>query len=261
MTVEREADRRLRAWISDGVDHVPERFVWAALEEIERQPQRPRWRPALDDWAVRFRSAGLVAAAAIVLVALAAGLRLIGPNLGPGGERDLTLDDLPRVVLSEDTMPASWTLDFLVTDPRAVRLVPVRSLPDAPAPDGYIGGRHAAFSGPDAVFISWAIVFERDVDAAGAMPFYEGELGSSEGWGLGQGTRVDLGDRGILFEGDTTRLTGAPGDPVPARLYLWRHANTLLALGGWFSYDPAELDAIAAAMDGRASDSSNEEGP
>ncbi len=259
MTFEREADRRLRAWLSDGADRAPERFVWAALDQIERQPQRPPWRAAIDAWATRYRPAvGVVAAAAAVLVALAVALQVIGPSLGPGAsERDLTLPDLETVVLWEDTMPASWTLDNLVSNPTEVRRIPIRSMSTAEIsaladPAGYVGGRYADFAGPDSVYMSWAMVFDRDLDAAAALPFYENEMASLDGWGLGDGTTLALGDGGMLYDGSTTRLTGGQGDAVPARIYLWRHGNVLLALAGWFNYDPTQLDAVAAAMDGRA---------
>jgi len=259
MTVERDADRRLRAWISDGADRAPERFVWAALAEIERQPQRPAWRLVLDGWALRLRpAAGILAAAAIVLVVLDAGLPLIVPNVGPGAaERDLTLAELQAVVLWEDTMPAGWTLDNLVTNGDQVRLIPIRSMTDTElqalaVPDGYLGGRYADFSGPDSVFMSWGTVFARDLDAAAAMPFYEREMATAAGWGLGPGTGFELGDGGFIYEGPTTRLMGDPGEPVPARIYLWRHGNVLLAMAGWFAYNPVELDAVAAGMDQRA---------
>lgn len=41
-------------------------------------------------------------------------------------------------------------------------------------------------------------------------------------------------------------------DPVPAQIYLWRDGNLLLAVGGWFDYDAAELRAVAEGMDARA---------
>ncbi len=202
----------------------------------------------------------MLGAAATVLVAAAVALRLAGPSTHVGGPgRSLTFDDLASIVVWETTKPATWTLEGLVTNADEVRRIPVRSmsgpaLDSLPQPAGYFGGRYADFSGTDAVYMSWALVFERDVDAAAAQPFYERELAAVEGWGLGPGERLDLGNGGVLFDGQTTRLTGEPGDPVPARMYLWRHGNVLLALGGWFSYDPVELDKVAAGMEQRAAD-------
>ena len=53
MNVERDTDRQLRAWASEGIDRAPERFVWAALDEIEQIPQRTAWRTRLDGLAIR----------------------------------------------------------------------------------------------------------------------------------------------------------------------------------------------------------------
>ena len=261
MTAQRDADRQLRDWVSSGADRAPERFVWAALDEIQRVPQRQAWRSRLDGLLLRNRpAAALLGAGATMLVAVAVALQLAGPSVGPGSPpRSLTVNDLPSIVVWETTKPATWTLDNLVSNGTEVRRIPIRSLSDAqlaalPNPQGYLGGRYADFSGPDAVFMSFALVFERDLDAAAALPFYENELSAAAGWGLGVGTRSDLGQGGLVYEGSTTRLTGDPGDPVPARIYLWRHGNVLLALGGWFAYDPDELDDVAAAMDQRAAD-------
>ena len=262
MTPERDTDRQLRAWVSKGADRAPERAVWAAIDEIERVPQRPAWRSRLGDLGLRLRPVrGLVSvlgAAAVLLVALVVGLRLLDPVPGPGAApRALTLDDLPAIVLWADTKPPAWTLDNLISNPTEVRRAPIRSLTESelealPAPDGYLGGRYTDFSTPDAVFISWATVYEREVDAAVAMAFYVDELESTAAWGLGPGSPLQLGDGGSVHEGLTRRLTGnEPGEPVASRMYLWRHGNVLLALGGWFEFDRAQLDAIAAAIDER----------
>ena len=168
------------------------------------------------------------------------------------------LADLERIVVWENTMPPTSTLDNLVSNPEQVRIIPIRSLADeeidALVADKarYLGGRYTDFSGPNAGFMSWATAFERDIDAAEAMSFYENEMAAPAGWGLGPGTRTSLGDAGLVFEGVTTRLMGAPGDPVPMQLYLWRHGNVLLALGGWFDFDRDELRRVAEGMDARA---------
>jgi hypothetical protein len=261
MTPERDTDRRLRDWLADGANRAPERFVWAAIDDIEHVSQRPAWRSAASGWARRFRpvAAGAGVAAALV-VAVVVVLQFAPPSSGPGAPtRALTVDDLPAIVLWDDTKPAGWTLDNLVSNSTEVRRMPVRSLTGAeldalPDPAGLQGGRYTSFSGPDAVYISWGLVFERSSDAVAAMPFYLAEFEGATGWGLGAGTPTDLGDGGLVFSGQTTRLVGEAGDSVPARLVLWRHDNVLLALGGWFSFDAAELDRLAAGMQARAAE-------
>lgn len=258
MNVERDSDRQLRAWASEGVDRAPERFVWAALDEIEQIAQRPAWRSRLAGLAGRWRpQASLVGAAAVVVVAVAVLARVVGPTPSPGSARDFVLADLPGIVIWNDTKPARWTLDSLVSNPHEVSVVPVRSLTGAaldrlPLPTGYLGGRYTDFSGPDAVFMSWAALFRSHADAAAALSFYEHELGSTEGWGLAAG-RTDLGDDGWRYTGTTTALTLPRGDEeVPADVYLWRHGNLLLAVGGWFDANAAELRTVAEGMDRRA---------
>jgi hypothetical protein len=265
MSLERDTDRRLRAWISEGADSAPERFVWAALDEIERVPQRSSWRTAVDSLLGhglgRWLSpvAGLVSAAAVVVVALAIAT-VAGPRVGVApGTRHFEVADLPAIVVWQDTKPATWMLDNLVSNTTEVRRIPIRSMAGSqidtlPDPPGLLGARYTNFSGPDSAFMSWAIVFERDLDAEAALPFYQHELEAQEAWGLGPGEAVPLGDEGHLFEGETTALVGQPTgvDPHPAAIYLWRDGNLLLALGGWFAFDSGELQAVAEGMDHRA---------
>jgi len=261
MTVERDSDRQLRAWVSEGTDRAPERFVWAALDEIERVPQRAAWRARLDAMAIRLRpAAGLVGTAAVAVVAVAVLARAVGPYLGPGDKRAFAMADLPGILLWEDTKPASWTLDNLVSNPHDILEIPIRSMTatemdNLAEPDGYIGGRYTNFSGPggEGLFMSWGALFENEASAAAALPFFQHELDSIDGWGLGAGARSDLGDDGWRYVGETTAFTLPREDPpIPADTYLWRDGNLLLAVGGWFTFDAADVFAAAEGMDRRA---------
>lgn len=260
MNVERDSDRQLRAWAAEGVDRAPDRFVWAALDEIERVPQRTAWRRRLDGLAMHLRpAAGLVGAAAVVLVGAVVLSRVVGPYLGTGGARDFVMADLPGILLWEDTKPATWTLDNLVSNPHEVSVIPIRSMTatemnNFPEPDGYIGGRYTDFSGPDGAFMSWGALFASDAQAAAALPFYQREMEAVDAWGLGSGEPITFGDGGFVYAGETTAFVGQPTgvDPIPAHVYLWRDGNVLLALGGWFDFDPVEVLTLAEAMDARA---------
>jgi hypothetical protein len=260
MNIERDTDRQLRAWASEGIDRAPERFVWAALDEIERIPQRTAWRTRLEGMAIRLRpAAALVGAAAVILVAIAILARVVAPNLGVGSPRDFVIADLPGILLWEDTKPSTWTLDNLVSNPREVSVYPIRSMTgeeiDAfPAPAGLIAGRYTNFSGPESAFVSWAVLFATDDDAKAALPFYEREMEADDAWGLGPGEPIAFGDGGRLFTGVTTAFTGPPGtdEPVRSQVYLWRDGNLLLAVGGYFAYDASELRAVAEAVAARA---------
>ena len=261
MNLERDTDRRLRAWMTDGgIDRAPERFVWAALDEIERTPQRAAWRTRLDGLALRLRpAAGLAGAAAVLLVAVVVLTRVIGPIPGPGGAREFVQADLLGIVLWEDTKPANWTLDNLVSNPDEIRFIPIRSLTGddffaLPVPAGYLGGRYTNFSGPTGVYMCWSALFETEEQAAAALPFYQREMEAADAWGLGPGEPVDFGDGGFLYAGDTTAFTGPPGtnEPIRTQIYLWRDGNLLLAIGGWFDFDANELRSLAEGMDARA---------
>lgn len=264
MNPERETDRRLREWVGEGVDRAPDRYVWAALDEIEQVPQRRRWATLLDGLLIKMRPAvGVAGSVAVVLFAVVA-FQWWSPNVGTAPQRAYELADLQGIVLWEDTKPSTWTLDNLVSNGTQVRLIPIRSMTDAelqamPEPRGYLGGRYTDFSGPDAVFMSWGAVFETGPDAAAALPFYKSEMEAPNAWGLGPGLPTPVGHEGFVYTGQTRSLMGAPGgDPVPAQIYLWRTGSLLLAIGGWFDYDPQELRAVAGAIDARAAQRSRQ---
>jgi hypothetical protein len=254
-------DRALRTWLEPGAERAPERFVWQALDQVESTQQRHPWVTRLADSGRTLRPvirplamAGVILAAAVIVATVAT------QNVGQPAEppREYTTEDLASIVVWEETKPASWTLDELVTNAGAVLTLPVRTMTpvqfeDLPAMRGYVGGRYTNFSGPDSALSSWAVVFESPADADQALPVFANEMAASDGWGLGPGEAVDLGAEGLVFTGETRSLMGAPsGDPVPMRLYLWRKGNMLLALGGWFEFDAEELRRVAEAMDARA---------
>jgi hypothetical protein len=260
MNLERDADRQLRAWAAEGIDRAPDQFVWAALDEIDRVPQRSARRTRLDGLVIRLRPAAtLLGAAAAVIVAIAVVSRFVAPNPGPGTSRDFVQADLAGILLWQDTKPSTWTLDNLVSNPREVSLIPIRSMTETetethPEPPGLVGGRYTDFSGPAGAFMSWGLLFETDAQASAALPFYEREMDAADAWGLGPGDPISLGDGGFAYSGETTAFLGQPTgvDPIRADVYLWRDGNLLLAVGGWFDFDPAEVLAAAEGMNQRA---------
>lgn len=259
MNAERDSDRSLRNWISEGVDRAPERYVWAALDDIDTLEQRRPWRTTLEGLGRTLRPVlPVVGVAAIVFAAAAISLR-IGPQGDVGARRAFTAADLPSIVLWQDTKPASWSLDNLVSNPDEVLRIPIRTMTEAELqslarPPGYITGRYTDFSAPTGAFMSWSALFASPEQAAAALPFFLEQLESSAGWGFGPGQPIDFGDGGVLYQGETTAFTGPPGtnEPIRSEVYLWRNGNLLLAFGGWFDFDTAEVRAIAEAMDLRA---------
>ncbi len=69
MTREPNTDQIVTRWVDEGPEVAPERFVWAALDQVERTPQRGRWRVTLENtpMLLKFAVPVLGAAAAIVL--------------------------------------------------------------------------------------------------------------------------------------------------------------------------------------------------
>jgi hypothetical protein len=73
MNREPNVDEIVARWVDDGPEVAPERFVWAALEEVERTPQRGAWHLALEN-ASMFKKIAIpfLGVAAVVLVAFIA---------------------------------------------------------------------------------------------------------------------------------------------------------------------------------------------
>jgi hypothetical protein len=262
MNPENDTDRRLRSWLVQGIDEAPERIVWSSLETIEFVEQRRPLVPVLDDLGRRLRPASglvrLLAVAALLLIAL-----LLAGIFGVGDRTPTTrlfeVADLERIVVWENTKPADWRLDSLNTTSHQVATLPVRTVPgdqhgQMTLPKGYLTGRHVEFSAPVSAHASWAALFATSEDADAALEFYRNEMASPDGWGVGPGEPVDLGEEGTVYTGETRRflIDVIFGDPVPMRLYLWRDGNLLLALGGWDAYDRDLLRAVAEGMDARA---------
>jgi hypothetical protein len=262
MNRDHDIDEALRAWLAEGADRAPERYVWAALDEVPHTPQRRRWVTSLDALLQRITPAArALGLAAVVVLAVVSYVQFGGGNVGGpiATPRVFTTDDLSSIVVWEDTAPPAWTLDSLITTTGEVLTIPVRTMPRSEFAAmeevrSYIGGRYTDFTGQGAVFMSWAVLFEDTAGADAALGIYRNELESSDGWGLGLGQPAALGDEGSVFTGETRRLMAdaPPGEPVPARIYLWRIGNLVLATGGWFEYEPRELRQVAEGMDARS---------
>jgi hypothetical protein len=261
-----DLDRRLREWLEPGAARAREAAVWEVIDRAEQTAQRPRWRSRaasmFDQLIPMLRPVGAVA---VVLLAVVVGASLVARNVGQpdAGSRLFTAENLDSIVVWEDTKPTTWHLDNLVSNPNAVLAIPARSMSDAEWIDhaafaSLEGARYTDFTGVDAIFMSWGAVFADIGGARDAFNLLAHELGGDDGWGLGSGAPVDLGDEGTVFTGATTKLMGRQAaDPVESRMYLWRQGNVVLSLAGWFEYDEAELEAVARAMDARAEGAGN----
>lgn len=255
-------ERRLGRYLEEGADRAPEQFVWQALDDVERTPQRPGWLTWTDELRGRLGAPARMVGIAAVLVLLLVGSYLVFSrgNVGHAEPTPRVYQpaDLQRIVIWEDTKPADWTLDNLISNPGQVLEVVARTMDptafvDLPEMGQLIGGRYTDFSGPGGAYMSWGTLYSTSAHAEAAIPLIANELAAADGWGLGPGMETNLGNGGLRFTGETRVLVrGDPHDPVPTLLYLWRVDNMLLAVGGWFEFDPMEIRRLAEAMDARA---------
>jgi hypothetical protein len=85
MTQQRDIERLLDLWFSDGPTESPDRVVDVVADRIERQPQRPAWRFHLREIHVNTMLRAGIAVAAVVVVAFIAVNLLPGQSTGTGG--------------------------------------------------------------------------------------------------------------------------------------------------------------------------------
>ena len=100
MNHERDFDQTLRHWLDDGADQAPERFVWAALDQVERTAQRGAWRASLEGLLMNLKPAApILGVAAAIVLAIAAYQLLVGANVG---NPDPSPSSTPRLITSAD---------------------------------------------------------------------------------------------------------------------------------------------------------------
>ena len=85
MTQQRDLERLLERWFSDGPSEAPDRVVDAVADRIERQPQRPAWRPLRRETHVSMSIRAGAALAAVVIVAVVGFALLPRSSNGVGG--------------------------------------------------------------------------------------------------------------------------------------------------------------------------------
>ncbi|MGH2454796.1 MAG: hypothetical protein ACRDHD_00850 [Candidatus Limnocylindria bacterium] len=78
-------DHLLETWLDDGAVAAPERFVWAALGEVEHTSQRGAWRTWLEGLTMRLQTAYIPLVLAGVVLALVGFYALVSrpPSVGP----------------------------------------------------------------------------------------------------------------------------------------------------------------------------------
>lgn len=250
MTRQPDFDHVVTEWLDEGADRAPDRFVWTALDEVERTPQRLAWVATTEEFLMQFKRATpiLGIAAAIVLAIVA--FQLVGvPRMGDDGPvpRSYTRTDLETIVLTEANAPDGMTVDY----ENRTTGVPALVIPLAPGGDtmdetGFVDALSVELGTSTGGFTTWSALFESGEDAQRAYDFLVTEHDSPDGWGLA-GSREEPG----LGE-ESSMWTGQQYDMNSARTILWRQGNLLLAAVGWADWEPEEVRMIADRMADRA---------
>lgn len=252
MNRERDFDETLAIWLDEGADTAPERFIWAAIDDVERTPQRGSWLVSLEEFLMNLKPVAPILGVVVVAALAVATFQLVwapsvgGPTIGP---RTFTAEDLPSIVLTDENAPSGFTVDDESRETGTVALtMPLRPGGDTIDTTAFVDA--LSISGGDDVggYLTWTALFETPEAAHDAFDFIAAEHDSPDGWGLAD-TRTDpgLGDESATW-------TGQQYDFVPsARTIFWRQGNLLLAAVGFADWDADELQALAGAMARRAS--------
>ena len=251
MTRQPDFDRVVTEWLDEGVDLAPERFVWAALDEVERTPQRAAWVATTEDFLMQSkRAAPVLGIAAAVVLAIIAFQFLGAPNVGDPEPtpRVYAPEDLPSIILSDD-----GAVEGLASQSET-RLSGIAALVTPLEPRGgatidterFVDALRVDLTGAAGGFTTWTALFETPEAAAEAFDFLVTEHDSPDGWGLAT-SREDpgLGEESAMW-------TGQQYDMVSAQTIMWRQGNLILAAVGWADWEPEEVRMVADQMADRA---------
>lgn len=258
MNRSRDFDETLKDWLDDGADHAPERFIWAALDDVERSAQRGAWRVSLEERFVNMKPAVLVlVTTAAIIVAIATYQLVVGPNVGGPGPTPsptsssqpeagrFSATDLPSIVVTAANAPEGLTVDSNDFGEAALH-VPLREGGPPIDQTAFVDARMTNINSTEtAGYVSWAALFESAADAEVAFDYIVDEHGSA-GWEMARSS-VDPG----LGE-ESASFTGAAYNVFPTNeTYLWRVDNLVLAAVGVGDYDAEQVRSIADLMDSR----------
>jgi hypothetical protein len=259
MNRERDFDQTLRHWLDDGADQAPERFIWAALDDVERTAQRGARQAPLEGLFMKLKTAApYLGIAAVIVLAIAAYQVFAGPNVGNSGPspsptptpRVFTTEDLPKIVFNGRTAPEGMIVDNTTVGSPALRvpLPPDAEIDQTAFIDALMTNLDSTETGG---YVSWGALFETAADATVAFDFVASQHGSA-GWGMARSSvEPGLGEESVTF-------TGAAYDIFETNIvHLWRVGNLVLAAVavGDIAVGQANADvllAFAELMDERA---------
>jgi hypothetical protein len=224
--------------------------VWAALDEVERTPQRVAWVAATEDFLMQFKRATPVLGIAAAVVLAIVAFQIVGsPSVG-GPEptpRVYASEDLSHIVLSEaNALEGLEPQEDTRTTGVDALTTPLRPGGETIDTTHFVDALRVDLSGSIGGFTTWAALFQTPEAAAEAYAFLVTEHESPDGWDLAN-RREDpgLGDEGAMW-------TGQQYDFDSARTIMWRQGNLVLAAVGWADWEPEEVRMIADQMANRA---------
>lgn len=127
MTHERDMERLLERWFSDGPSSAPDRVVDAVADRIDRQPQRPAWLLGITPVSpTTSRAVHILAAAAALLAVLIVGSLMAGGGLGPSPATTCTPSQTatPQVLLAPTDSLAAGVHVYAANGGRTTFTVP-----------------------------------------------------------------------------------------------------------------------------------------
>jgi len=124
MTHERDVERLLDTWFSDGPTKAPDRVMDAVADRIARQPQRPAWRLTWRNTPLNAYLKPLVAVAATILIAVVGFNMLGGPRTNsnvaaPNPSPSATASPTPTPSPSPASTPEPTSTPVASEDPYA----------------------------------------------------------------------------------------------------------------------------------------------
>jgi hypothetical protein len=168
MNPEPKFDEIVARWVDDGPEVAQERFVWAALEEVERTPQRGAWRVALESAPMFTKIAASVLGVAVVLLIAVFAYQRLGTDRDPGQEPSVSPSPSSGVTINCGVNAISQaSIEVVWCVPRgASRLVVhfTMGAPSAWAAETYNSGQALYLRPPGGGAIAFGLGGSRTVD-------------------------------------------------------------------------------------------------
>lgn len=243
-----DLDQTLADWLDHGAERAPERFVWAALDQVERTSQRGAWMASTEEFLMQFkRAAPVLGVAAAVVLAIVAFQFVGSRNMGDDepSPRLYTREDLEIIPLTEANAPDGVEVTRTVRGRVALAepLYPGGEMVDT---SEFVDAIHTELDFGDEGYATWAALFETQEAAMQAFDFLVEEHESADGWDLEGTTPVPpLGDESVVWTGQQYNFESA-------QTLFWRQGNLLLAVVGWFDWTEDGVREIADDMADRA---------